>query len=77
MDELLCELQERKGTSEGARIYRTILPGILSDFNSMLKNAEIGKTVSEEYRIDDGSGTVWVSGERHADGKTNIRAHLK
>ena len=77
MQELLLELQQRFGNAEGLRIFNTILPGIMGDFNSMLKISGIGVTVSEEYRLEDGSGVIRVQGKRQADGDAIIEAHLK
>lgn len=77
MEELLEELCRRKGEQEGARIYRTILPGIMTDFNAMLKKAKVGTTISEEYRLDDGSEIVILEGERQVNGDINLRSHLQ
>lgn len=48
----------------------------MDDFNGMLMRQKIGVTISEEYRIDDGSGIVVVEGERLANGEVNLRSHL-
>lgn len=76
MDKLLIELQEKYGVAEGLRLFNTVLPGIMSDFNRMLKNAGVGRVISEEYRLDDGSGAIVVKGFRQADGEIKTEANI-
>lgn len=77
MQDLLGELQERFGEKEGFRIFNTILPGIMADFNNMLKAVGLGTEVSEEYRLEDGSGIIKVTGKRLSKGDIEAEAHLK
>ena len=76
MDGLLQELQDRFGHREGLRIFNVIMPGIMGDFNRMLKKAAAGSPVFEEYRLEDGSGVIRMKGTRGADGKVSVEGHL-
>ena len=74
VDELLGDLCSVKGTSEGVRLYQTIMPGIIGDFANMLDKAGTGETVSEEYRLEDMSGKIGMEGERLPNGEIKLRA---
>jgi len=76
MDEFLKECKETYGEAKGFRIYTTILPGILGDFKKMLSLAKVDTEVSEEYKIDDGTHSVKLTGKRRADGNLEMQAHL-
>ena len=76
MEVLLSDLQKCRVEEEGTRLFRTIMPHILSDFNQLLSRSRIGVTVSEEYRLDDGSGSIIIEGEREANGAVQIRGHM-
>ncbi|MCR5451023.1 MAG: hypothetical protein K6F00_00180 [Lachnospiraceae bacterium] len=76
MPELLKELQEKFGKSEGLRIFNTILPGIMGDFNKMLEKAGTNMLVTEEYRLEDGSGVIKVKGKKNANGEITVEAHF-
>lgn len=58
------ELQRVYGTVEGSRVLRTVMPGILADFLKMYKKAAAGSTVREEYRLEDGKGTIVLAAEK-------------
>lgn len=76
MDEFLEECKKAYGEAEGFRIYTTILPGILGDFKKMLRLAKLDTEVSEEYKIDDGTRSVKLTGKRRPDGNLEMHAHL-
>ena len=76
MDEFLKECKETYGEAEGFRIYTTILPGILGDFKKMLSLAKVDAEVSEEYKIDDGTHSVKLTGKRRADGNLEMHVYL-
>ena len=76
MDAFLEECKKAYGEAEGFRIYTTILPGILGDFQKMLRAAKPDTEVSEEYKIDDGSRSVRLTGKRRPDGNLKMQAHL-
>ena len=54
---------------EGLRMAGTVIPGIMNDFNQMLCGSQPGKTVQEEYRLEDGRARVHISG-RMLDGNS-------
>ena len=74
---LIQELDARYGAGSGAKICMTVLPGILADFQKMLTSAAPGKTMREEYRLDDGKGSILLSGVRTPSGKLELEAAFK
>ena len=74
---LIRKLNELYGEGAGMKVYATIMPGILSDFQKMLSSSAIGETVIEEYRLEDGKGTIVMTGKRDASGKITMDAKLK
>ena len=68
MDEIIRGLELVYGSGKGLKTYNVIMPGILSDFNNMLKKAPIGEEISEEYRLEDGKGVIRVKGHRKGNG---------
>ncbi len=64
------------GSTEGQRLYQTIIPGILADFLKMYSAASPGRTVKEEYRLEDGSGIIILEADRTA-GPADIRAEFR
>lgn len=77
MDNLLDQLQDKFGATEGLRMFNKVMPGIMGDFTKMLKATGVDKVISEEYRLDDGSGVIIVKGCRHADGTIKTEATVK
>ena len=67
------DLQRAYGLQEGSRVFRTVLPGILGDFLKMLAAAPAGTRVQEEYRLEDGRGTIALSA-RKTGGSPEIEA---
>lgn len=70
-NQLIRSFQSRYGEKEGLRIYMTVMPGILKDFNEMLKKSKEGENIREEYRIEDGKAAVILQGAKEK-GKTKI-----
>ena len=64
------------GAGNGTKVCMTILPGILADFQKMLAASAPGTKLQEEYRLDDGKGTLLLSGSRDLSGKTDMEADL-
>ena len=73
---LIQKLNELYGDEQGMKVYVTIMPGILADFKKMLSSAAPGEEISEEYRLEDGKGTVVVTGMRNASGEIRMDAAL-
>ena len=68
MKSLQEELGRVYGTQEGMRISWTVMPGILADFRKMLDKAPAGRTVREEYRMEDGRISLRLEGRALATG---------
>ena len=59
--EIEQELIRCYGPSEGRRVYRTIVPGILGDFLRMYKKAALGSMVRETYILEDDRRKIHLS----------------
>ena len=64
--ELTARLIEIYGQSEGMKNSSVLVPAILKDFSEMLEKANIGDTVTETYRTEDGIAEITL----HAVKKT-------
>ncbi len=62
MKELLENIEKNVGKEKIAHYQTVILPQILMDFNKLLENAPKNRLISEEYRMEDGSLTILLSG---------------
>lgn len=76
MKELPGSFQRIYGEKEGLRIFMTVMPGILKDFNSMLKTSLPGKRITEEYIVEDGKAKVLLSGTAGKEGPEQIQARV-
>ncbi len=76
MAKLTAGLEKLYGPGEGTRICMTILPGILADFRKVLLRAAPGADTAEDYLLEDGKGTVRVTGTRRPDGTFLMDAEL-
>ena len=63
-NQLIRSFQARYGEKEGLRIYMTVMPGILKDFNEMLKKSKEGDNIHEEYHIEGGKAAVILHGSK-------------
>lgn len=59
--DLETKLKHCYGENKGHRVYQTIVPGILADFLRMYGSARMGSPVKEEYKLEDGSGSIILS----------------
>ncbi len=73
---IINQLDEIYGSGKGMNVYTTIMPGILADFDRMLGKAK-GAQVTEEYRLEDGKGSLYVTGKRSANGQTDIEVTVR
>ena len=71
-EEAINQLKTWYGPDEGMRVWQTVMPGILADFNKMI-SAKPGSTVTEEYRLEDGRGVIILSGWQRKDGSAQIK----
>ena len=76
-ENLIQKLNELYGEGSGMKVYMTIMPGILSDFQKMLASSPIGETVTEEYRLENGKGIIVLTGKRDASGNVSMNAELR
>ncbi len=72
---IINQLDDIYGPGKGMEIYMKIMPGILADFDRMLGRAK-GEQVMEEYRLEDGKGSLYVTGKRSANGQTDIEVNV-
>lgn len=72
VQKVIDELDSIYGSGSGMKVYTTIMPGILGDFNRMLEGSQKGMTLKEEYRLEDGKAVLYVTGVRLANGQTDI-----
>ena len=57
-------------------VYTNIMPGILADFDRMLGKAK-GTLITEEYRLEDGKGILYVTGKKSPNGQADIDVNVK
>gem|GEM_PF-2169471 len=74
-EEIVKELTHRYGSAEGSRIFMTVMPSVLADFNRMLEKTSGGKQIRETYRLEDGKGTLELKGSLK-DGRPQISMRL-
>ncbi len=76
-DILMEKLEKVYGKGKGAKVYTTVMPGILADFERMLSSAGDGEEISEEYCLEDGKGIIVVRGIRRADGTIMMKTDMR
>ena len=59
---LTAGLSQVYGVTEGIRMAGTVVPGIMNDFSRMVRD-RAGKTVQEEYRLEDGRAVIIMAGK--------------
>ena len=69
-ESIISKLKKIYGPTEGIRVYMTIMPGILADFNKMLDKAAAGEEVREEYILEDGKARIVLHGHKDKTGVT-------
>ena len=73
MKELLENIEKNVGKEKIAHYQTVILPQILMDFNKQLNNAAKDQLISEEYRMEDGSLTIRLSGIKDNKGRCLVK----
>ena len=76
LPELENELKTIYG-SDAARVFRTILPGILMDFTKMINAAGPDADVREVYHLEDGKGAVALHCRKRSGAAGPIEAELR
>ena len=71
------QIEKKIGKQKLPHYQTVVLPQITADFYKMLKDAPIGKTVREEYRMEDASMTIILEGERGRSGSRILRAEAR
>lgn len=69
------ELQAVYGEKRGAEVFQTVMPNIAADFHKTLGKAKPNTTITEEYRLDDGMGTIVLSGQKKPTGERLIERY--
>lgn len=62
------QLKNKTDDKTAAHVITRLLPNMLADLNRMAKSRRAGESVSEEYRLDDGSLAIILTGEATPDG---------
>ena len=75
-DGLIGQFAERYGVAKGGTVYRTVMPGVLADFQKQARALKPGGAARETYRIDDGSAAIEMSAEKSMQGELHIKARL-
>ena len=78
MKQLMADVERIVGPEKISHYQVTILPQILADFYKTLQAQRAGNTAREQYRMEDGSLEIELSGVKNADGSvkvTDARAH--
>lgn len=66
---IINQLDKIYGSGRGMKVYMTVMPGILADFDKMLKGTPVGVTISELYNLDDKRCTLSLTGKRTPSGQ--------
>ena len=66
-------LSQIYGVKEGIRMAGTVVVGIMDDFNQMVRNKP-SESVQEEYRLEDGRATVFISGRTSQNGSVSYES---
>lgn len=69
---VLSEFRKRYGSAEAMRVYLTVIPPVIADFKGMLEQSVPGTELTEEYRLEDGKGTIRLTGSRRTDGTKHV-----
>lgn len=64
------------GDKDGVRSSSVLVPAILQDFSGMIDKADIGESVSEIYRTEDGKAEIILQTVKSPGGST-VRAEVR
>ena len=56
------------GKGRGMEVYTNIMPGILADFEKMVKNTKAGEKITEQYRTEDKRAVLTATGSKSGNG---------
>ena len=73
--ELTARLTQIYGPQQGLKNSSVLVPAILKDFTGMLERANIGDTVSETYRTEDGAAEISLQAVKRS-GETVLSANV-
>ncbi|MBR6470103.1 MAG: hypothetical protein IKS84_06965 [Lachnospiraceae bacterium] len=62
------KLDDIYGKGKGMEIYTNIMPGILADFENMVKKSATGARITEQYRTEDGRAVLTATGSKSGNG---------
>ena len=72
MQNLMTDIGSVAGADKLPHYQVTVLPQILADFYKMLQGENPGKTVREQYRMEDGSMEIELAGQKDASGNAKV-----
>ncbi len=72
MKNLLADIERIAGPAKLSHYQVMILPQILADFHKMLTDQPAGKSIREQYRMEDGSMEIELVGSRMPDAGVKV-----
>ena len=72
MQNLISDIERIAGADKVSHYQITVLPQILADFHKMLQKEAAGKTVREQYRMEDGSMEIELVGMKDASENVKV-----
>ena len=60
------------GKGRGMEVYTKIMPGILADFEKMVKTSKAGQKITEQYRTEDGRAVLTATGSKTGNGTLDM-----
>ena len=60
------------GKGRGMEVYTKIMPGILADFEKMIKTSKTGQKITEQYRTEDKRAVLTVTGSKTGNGTLDM-----
>ena len=72
MQKLITDIGNVAGVDKLPHYQVTVLPQILADFYKMLQQQPPGKTIREQYRMEDGSMEIELGGVKDPSGNVKV-----
>ena len=73
---IISRLIEIYGQNDGLKYSGVLVPAIIGDFSGMLDKTNVGKSVSETYRTEDGVAEIILTATK-AEGGSDVIAEIR